>query len=205
MNDVVWQQCVNAVTDQLVQELATWRGYSIEFCARLREQKLIGQHKGCWAIPVHNREGQVVSCQCRRADGAWFYDPPTPTELLVIGPSPMPDVIFLFESPWDSFAYIQVMGWPDNRNLVSAVCATRGAGNGRLVVDRFPANAEIFAFAQNDKPDKRGKVAGEVWLQGVAEHSKCPVLRVSIPLEHKDLNDWLKAGASRKDIETAIE
>ena len=37
-----WQACVEAFTDKHVQQLAKWRGYSIEFCRWLKENRISG-------------------------------------------------------------------------------------------------------------------------------------------------------------------
>ena len=37
-----WKACVAAFTEEHVEQLAQWRGYSIEFCAWLKETGLVG-------------------------------------------------------------------------------------------------------------------------------------------------------------------
>jgi hypothetical protein len=64
-----WPVCVEAFTDNWIQRLAKWRGYSIEFCSWLRDKGLVGLYNGCIAFPVHDGAGNVIGAHYRAKDG----------------------------------------------------------------------------------------------------------------------------------------
>jgi hypothetical protein len=64
-----WQACVDAFTSKHVDRLAEWRGYSIEFCSWLRQNRLVGLYDNCLAFPVHDSRGSVVAVHYRIKDG----------------------------------------------------------------------------------------------------------------------------------------
>jgi CHC2 zinc finger len=106
-----WQACVEAFTDKDVQRLAKWRGYSIEFCRWLKENRLVGLYNGCIAFPVHDRAGNVIAAHYRLKDGSWRYFPQgVAVRPLVIGELASDDTVHVFESYWDAFAFMDVSG-----------------------------------------------------------------------------------------------
>jgi hypothetical protein len=48
-----WQKCLDAFTDNQVEHVAKWRGFSPEFLRELRDAKLIGIFNRLVAFPVH--------------------------------------------------------------------------------------------------------------------------------------------------------
>src|SRR5439155_6489727 len=120
-----WQACVEAFTEKHVQWLAEWRGYSIESCRCLKESRLVGLYDGCIAFPVHDPAGNVVAAHYRLKDGSWRYFPQGETvRPLVIGELTVGDTVYIFESQWDAFAFIDASG--ERHGII----VTRGASNG---------------------------------------------------------------------------
>jgi hypothetical protein len=187
-----WQKCVDAFTEEHQKHLADWRGYSLEFCSWLHEQRLVGLHDGCIAFPVHDRAGNVVAAHCRKKDGSWFYYPQgAKVRPLVIGESLPGDTVHIFESQWDAFAFMAVSG--ERHGII----VTRGASNGALVADVIPDRATVYVWPQNDAP-------GEKWAKDVCGNTKATVKRVRIPSSHKDANDWARTGATVAQLLAAM-
>jgi hypothetical protein len=65
---VDWDACVEAFTEKHVEWLAKCRGYSVEFCSWLKEDKLVGLYNGRIAFPVHDRAEDVVAVHYRLKD-----------------------------------------------------------------------------------------------------------------------------------------
>jgi hypothetical protein len=187
-----WRACVEAFTEKHVEQLAKWRGYSIEFCPWLKESGLVGLFNGCIAFPVYDRVGEIVAVHYRLKDGSWRYYPQgSNVRPLVIGELVPGDTVNAFESYWDAFAFMDVSG--ERHGII----ITRGASNGALVADVILQDAKVYLWAQNDAP-------GEKWAKDVCASAKVAVKRPKIPATHKDLNDWAKAGASDQDLLEAM-
>jgi hypothetical protein len=187
-----WQTCVDACTDKHLEQLAGWRGYSIECCSWLKQNRLIGLHNGRFALPVHNRAGRVVATHCRVKDGSWRYHPQgAKVRPLVIGELVPGDPVHVFESQWDGFDFI------DKSGERSGVIITRGASNGALAAGLIPESSTVYVWTQNDE-------AGEKWQKDLAANTKATVKRAKIPARQKDLNAWTQAGATADDLFTAM-
>lgn len=191
-----WARCVEALGDAEIESLAKWRSYSVEFVRWLKTQELIGLHEGMTAFPVHEF-GKVIGWHYRiKADGTWRVDGGCKMQPLVIG-DPTSGLAAVFESQWDGFALMDKLGWPEKQEPL-AIIVTRGASNGKLVRGLIESGSKVMAFVQNDTP-------AEKWLEDVSAHAgNSTVKRVVIPLPHKDLNDWTRAGASEANIRKAI-
>jgi len=190
-----WNECVRRVTQKDIKELASWRGYRLEFCDWLKQRRLIGLKDGLLSMPISMGEinaGRwqfelVTGIHQRRKDGSWrIYG--GAIEPLVIEGSSKPARQFVFESQWDAFAFLDVMGdQPDARLII-----TRGAGNGALVAP-FNLSLPTTIIMQNDEV-KSGRAPAESWaLKVEATLDKTPCKKLYPPKEHKDLNDWLIA------------
>jgi hypothetical protein len=189
---VDWGACVEAFKDKHVEQLANWRGYSIEFCRWLKENRLVGLYDGCIAFPVHDRAGNVVAAHYRLKDGSWRYYPQgAKVRPLVIGELVSGDPIHLFESYWDAFAFMDVSGER------SGIIITRGAANGGHVAGLIPQGATCFRWTQNDEPGSR-------WEKSVVANTKCAVRRVKIPTPFKDLNEWTQSNGTVDDLLAAM-
>src|SRR5262249_36117872 len=159
--------------------LAKLRGYSPEFCWWLREKNLLGILDGHFAFPVHDSD-KIVGAHVRLKNG-WRYTPTgTKTRPLVIGELHCGDTIHVFESQWDSFAFMDVSGER------SGIVITRGSGNGALVEGAIPQGCTLYAWSQNDS-------AGEDWQQKVcANVANCTIKVARTPDNYGDLNDWTR-------------
>src|SRR5262249_35443838 len=128
-----WCACVHAFTENHVERLAKWRGYSIEFCSWLKERDLIGLYSGCIGFPVHDGAGKVVAIHYRLADGTWRYYPQgAKVRPFVIGELAPGDTVHGFESPWDGFAFM------DGSGERHGIIITRGASNAALLARVLP-------------------------------------------------------------------
>jgi RecA-family ATPase len=101
------------------------------------------------------------------------------------------DTVYVFESQWDAFAFVDVSG--ERHGIV----ITRGASNGALVADVIPKNAKVYLWPQNDAP-------GEKWAKDICTSTKAQVMCVTIPSSHKDLNDWTRMSATCDDLLQAM-
>jgi hypothetical protein len=194
-----WGACVNALRDKDVEQIAKWRGYSVEFVKQLRDKGLIGIHDGLVAFPVHN-DGKIAGAHVRKKDGKWFYYPTgIKTAPLVFGALLRGMPVHVFESTWDGLDYMGKTGKRD------AIIITRGATNGKLVAGLIPPKSLVYAWKQNDELDKKtGKRPADEWLKDVTAHAKAKVLWVKTHKQFKDLNAWTllrtKAGATKEEL-----
>jgi len=183
-----WRKCVRDFGEQDQERFAEWRGYSDAFVAWLHGKALVGLYNGCIAFPVHDRNGNVIAAHVRAKDGSWRYVPKgTKTRPLVIGELD-PGAVHIFESQWDAFAFMGVNGER------SGIIITRGASNGALVAGLIPQGATAYLWPQNDAP-------GEKWAKDICAHVKnCTVKAATVPVLHKDVNDFTLAGATDRDL-----
>jgi AAA domain/Toprim-like len=188
-----WAGCVRAFGDNDLISFAGRRGYSITFCQWLRQQKLIGLHEGNIAFPVHDAKGYIVGAHVRPKDGRdWFYFPKgVKVRPLVIGELRPGDVIHVFESQFDAFAFMDLSGER------SGIVVTRGAQNGALATSVIPKDATVYLWPQND-------VSGEKLTKDICASAKTTVKACRVPPEHKDANEWLLAGPTAEDLREAI-
>jgi DNA replication protein DnaC len=187
-----WQECVDAFSAKHLEWLSDSRGYSGEFCAWLHKRGLVGLHDGCIAFPVHDAQGNVVAAHFRLKNGKWNYAPTgVKTCPLVIGELLPGDTVYVFESQWDAFAFMDASGIRDG------IIITRGASNGALVANLIPQAATIYVWPQNDAP-------GQKWAKDVCAHTKCAVKSAKTPSQFADLNDWTRGGATSDDLLQAM-
>jgi hypothetical protein len=191
---------VDAFTDKQIAHVAKWRGFPPEFVREKRDAKQIGIYDGCIAFPIHN-SGKIVGCHYREKGGKnWYYFPKgIKAAPLVLG-EPVPgEPVHVFESYWDADAFMAVSGERPG------IIVTRGSGNGPLVAGLIPASSTAYLWTQNDEPNpKTGKKAAEEWQATVCANTKAAVMRVRIPAPHKDLNDWVRAGATSAELLAAM-
>ncbi len=192
------------MSDDDCKRMAEERGFRVEFCYWMRAAKLVGLHKGEFAFPVHAPGGDVVGCHHRVSEGRWKFDPKgNPMSPLVIGNLATARTVLVFESQWDAFAFMERMEWDISGAKWDgyAIIITRGAGNGRRVRGLIPEAALVLVVMQNDPPEEDGSPgAADKWLAAVEKAVGRPMYLFQPPPEHKDLNDWTRAGASRADL-----
>jgi hypothetical protein len=184
-----WSACVEALTDEHLERLADWRGFSGEFCSWLKQNRLIGLYQNYVAFPVHDDAAAVVAIHYRLDDGSWRYFPVgAKVRPLVIGELVPGDVIHAFESQWDGCS---LMERSEER---SGIVISRGAGNGTLVAGLLPQDSTVYLWTQND-------AAGEKWQRDICANTTTKALlkRAKIPEPYKDLNDWTYKGKATSD------
>jgi len=187
-----WRTGIEAFSDKHIQQLAKWRGYSVEFCFWLKDNGLVGLYDGCISFPVHDPAGNVVAAHYRLKDGSWRYHPQGAKVCpLVIGQLVPGDPVHIFESQWDAFAFM------DKSGERGGIIITRGASNGALVADLTPRSSTVYVWTQNN-------AAGEKWQKDICGNTKATIKRARTPEHFKDLNDWTRAGATDKDLLDAI-
>src|SRR6266481_1425266 len=186
-----WQKCNAAFTEKHVEQLASWRKFSPEFVRELRDNGQIGIYNGLVAFPVSN-DNKVVGTHFRLKSGKWNYEPQGINSApLIFGELVPGERVQCFESTWDGLDYL------DKSGERCGVVITRGSGNTKFVTALIPRNCTLYLWTQNDKP-------GEDWQRKICESAKCLVKRVKIPVPHKDLNDWTRAGATTEDLVAAM-
>src|SRR5262249_40868381 len=169
---LAWSACVTAFTDEHVNRLAKWRGYSIEFCSWLKENELVGLYDGCVAFPIRDQCRSVVAAHYKPNSGEakWLrYPKGFNTRSILIGELLSGEPIHVFESQWDAFAFM------DKSGERSGIIITLGSENGKLVAGLIAAGSTVYAWKQNDEL-KNGKRAGDEWMKDVAVHANAKIL-----------------------------
>jgi Protein of unknown function (DUF3987) len=192
-----WDRCVADLTDEIIASVAKWRGFAPEFLQELKRENLIGLHETLIAFPVKNN-GAIVGTHRRLRNGNWLYTKAIKAAPLVFGELTPGEPMQVFESTWDGLDYMDKSG---ERN---GVIITRGSGNGKLA-KVIPANCTVYLWPQNDPVDPKHPdkdTPALTWEKDVRRNinPSCTLKRVKIPAQHKDLNDWTKAGATADDL-----
>jgi P4 family phage/plasmid primase-like protien len=205
--DFNWGKCVEAITEDQLQELADWRGYRIEFCRWLRDHGHIGSYQGHFAFPVGEPHGAVTRSHYLddRDNKRWKFEPGGPAHPLIIGEIDSASVIHVFESTWDGLAFYDRMGlWEGEDQPPVAGVITRGSSHYAKIRGLVHDRSRVFVWPQNDEPKSNGKIPSEEWVAGIRINIGCAFYRVNTPIKYPDLNDWTRAGASPADLEEAI-
>ena len=198
-NRINWAEATNAFQPAHRSKLAEWRGLSNEFVDWLHEENLLGIVQGQLAFPVQHNPRTTPNGS---ADGAHLFHREKGWRILGGKSSPWwigdhEEHVFVFESQWDAFAFMDKVKWATTIAAVSSILITRGAQGAKKINGLIPAKSKVYLFTQNDE-------AAEKWQDDItAMHSRCHI--VATPDEHKDLNDWVKAGATGKEIVEAME
>ena len=204
-----WCSCVSAFTDADAANLAEWRGYSLSFVRWLKGNALVGKYGEHIAFPVHGKCGAATGAHYRLPkDGTWRFEPKGSTvRPLIIGDLKSALWVHVFESQWDALAVCDRVDLHTIEGYAAIV--TRGAENGALLSGLVRQDAKVYAWAQNDPEEKRnprtGKTPAEKWLATIVKNAGVPVRVVKTPTEHKDVNDWTRAGASADDLVASID
>jgi putative DNA primase/helicase len=175
------------LTPSDIQELASWRKLSMEFCVWANAARVIGRYDSFWAFPVYH-QGVIVSAHMRQDKNRWVYRPRLKdigVELspLVIGDPASAEKVFSAESQWDLFSLLDKLGIQHGEAI--AGIATRGAQNGSLV-GSVEIKAELYLVPQNDD-------AGRTWLEHAAGVARCNLRILAVPSVYHDVDDWLRA------------
>ncbi|MBK1883648.1 AAA family ATPase [Luteolibacter pohnpeiensis] len=190
-----WKSKVEAFTDEHAAKLAEWRGFSREFVDWLKREQLIGVHNGSFAIPVAGPDGEVNRCHYRLPKGWAYFPKEGDSTALVVGDPLHAAHTLIFESQWDAFSVLDLLGHHFDPAPFAAII-TRGA-NSNTDVSKLPI-PNLIAVPQNDPDEKRSKTTGrtpaEEWLHKITENknSDTEFAVAQIPKDHKDANDWIR-------------
>jgi hypothetical protein len=181
-----------------VTDLSVFRGYTTEHSKFLIDLGLVGlTSRGDWATPVYDGDNSLVSEHIRRKEGGWVYSVKgAPVHPLVVGDLSKAKIVYAIESEWDLFASMQLTEW-DPTKPIAFIC-TRGAYNARLIKGKFTDQATVIGCPQNDEP-------GKTWSDSIVEFANHDIRVLRTPQEYKDVNEWLKAGATGADFEKASQ
>lgn len=195
---VDWAGCLAAFDDAAASGLCEWRGFSREFVDWLHAQEMIGMFRGRYALPVHDKKGNVVRVHYR-LDKGWSYHPSGGSDsgALVIGNPVHACHTLAFESQWDAFAVLDRLGAhePENAGIYAAYI-TRGATSNTDISGI--AAPHLIACPQNDPKEKASKVTGrtpaEEWLEKIqkSRHRMSEFTVFATPAKFKDANDWIR-------------
>jgi P4 family phage/plasmid primase-like protien len=202
-----WTKCVEAITEDQLQELAAWRGYSIESCHWLRDHGHIGSHDGHFAFPVGEPHGALTGCHylADQDNKIWKFSPGGPAHPLIIGDIDSAIVVHVFESTWDGLAlYDRMSLWETEDQSLTAIIITRGATNTAKIRGLVHDRSRVFVWPQNDEQKSNGKIPSEEWFTGIRANIGCAFQRVNTPSNYSDLNDWTRDGATPADLDEAI-
>jgi hypothetical protein len=209
--DIAWAKC-NKLTPTREQEIASWRGISPQFVRWLEAHELIRTYGATgdarWVFPIH-LDGKVAGTHSRPIIWSgpdrcpWTVFPTKKhngpgIQPLIIGTPAGARVAHLSESTWDALALCDKLSVHETDGFV--VLCTRGATNARLVSMLPESVQEIYLWPQNDD-------AGQKWAEDVISHLPKQAIGkiVRTPVEHADLNDWTRAGATADDLVGAIK
>lgn len=197
-----WNACVEAFTDEKIDKLCEWRGYSRKFVEQLVEHKMVGICETRLAFPIYT--GTKVTGTHQKTNSGWITRGPCDRPW-VIGDHM--EHVFLFESQWDAFALMDAVSWFTNTGVraVSSILITRGASKGKSVQNMIPPKSRVTVWMQNDQPDLKGNIPAEKWLSDVTSVVTAPIYVARPPAEFKDLNDWSRGGAFTAEIVDACE
>jgi hypothetical protein len=189
-----WRACVLAFNDELTEQIAEERGFSLAFVKELRDAAMIGSVKGLVAFPVHHGN-KIVGAHYRLADRrTWNYVPKGISAApLVFGE--IAGRVHIFESTWDGLAFMDKSGERDG------IIIARGSSNAKLVASMLLRQAIGYVWPQNDEPNEK-------FIRDLVDNAMCPLKRVTIPVAHLgskfDLNDWTRDGATVDDLIHAV-
>jgi hypothetical protein len=202
-----WQRCLADWTQTDSDKLSKLRGYSQEFVRWLHDvNRGVGIQYGRLVFPVIAPDGALSGLH-RYIDEERVlkFSKGTKVHPMVFGDQTGPITeVHVHESRWDCYALASATGW----HLQAGVrfVSTLGAGNGRLVKGQIPSGARVYCWEQHDPPGQNGKIPNLDWFRGVAANAGCQILKVEIPPEHKDLNDWVRAAfVTELDLDSARE
>ncbi len=194
---VDWKKCVEDFTDEDKANLAKWRGYRPEFVDLMVEHQMVGRCDGNLSFPIY-AAGRVTGTHQKIKGGSWITRGGTDKPWIIGGDHF--ETVLIFESQWDAFAFMDATRWLEmNMASISSIVITRGANKAKGVKNMFPIKGSIIAWMQNDPESDDGSSPAKSWLNDLVKtigsvHACWP------PKEHKDLNDWLRAGAVSAEI-----
>jgi putative DNA primase/helicase len=188
-----WPKCLTDWSQSDAAKLVNLRGFSPEFVTWLHDEAhSVGIQYGRIVFPVIGPGGVVVGVH-RYIDEEHTlkFSKGCKVHPLVFGDMGPITELHVHESRWDCYAEASASAW----YLKSGVrfLSTLGAGNGKLIKGQVPLGTKVYCWEQHDSPGNNGKIPNEDWFKGLVANAGCEILRVKIPAQYKDLNDWIRA------------
>ena len=179
-------QCSQDITDAQVAELASM----LHVDALALRELGIGHNGRNWTFPMYAADGSVCGIRTRSQDGKKLAV--TGSKLGVIRRSKPDDGLLLVcEGESDTAAAI---------TLGQDAIGGPGAGQCVAVAAAYARNREVVIVADNDEAGE----AGATKLLAAVTGSARSLRLLRPPRQHKDLRAWLVAGATKVDLEEAI-
>jgi hypothetical protein len=198
-----WPRCLADWTSADADKLIRLRGYSREFVDDLHRLGQVGTQFGMIVFPVWSPGGVLTGLhRYHEKERKLKFSKGTKVALLVLGDLLDVTEVHIHESRWDLYAHASVSGsykQPGIRFL-----STCGAGNAKLLKGQIPAGTRVYIWKQHDLPKNGNRPANDVWAEEVTRIVGREVFKVEIPPQHKDINDWTRAGAAKSDINAAV-
>ena len=172
-------------------DLATILGVSSHSLHRLG----IGwsERRQAFAFPMRNAEGVLTGIRLRRLDGTKYAVPGSRDGLFLPDDLRQPSQLLVAEGPTDTAALLglgfDVVGRP----------SCTGGTRPLVALIRRHRPQEVVVVADRDEPGQRG---AHTLSERLALYA--PRVRILTPPAAKDVRAWVNTGATRRDIETAI-
>jgi hypothetical protein len=172
------------------EELASKLGVSKESLTRLR----VGWNGWAWTFPMCDARGATIGIRLRRPDGAKLAAKGSRQGVFVPSAVDASGRLLVVEGPSDTAAAL---------DLGFAAIGRPSCNGGADLIRSFVTHArctDVVVFADGDGPGRKGAATLAKQL--------APFTRVRVtepPNAHKDLREWLRAGARTADVERVIE
>lgn len=203
-----WNKCRAGWDNEYAERLVALRGYSRQFVDWLYFKEMVGVYRSCIAFPIWRPDGTLSGIHYydeTKAKKKLRFSKGTNVYPLVFGDTsgPITD-LYVHEGEWDAYAQADRSGLYLQKGV--RFLATRGAWNAEKIKDQVPKDCRIFLWTQNDQPDKDGRISNDEWVANIGKNTgTADIYIVKIPLEYKDVNDWARAGASKEDLQKALQ
>lgn len=157
-----------------------------------------------WAFPMHDDRRQVVGVRLRREDGHKFALDGSASGLMIPRGLDSKSPLLLVEGPTDTAAALtlgyQAIGRPSNTGGAHLLCDLLEVGRRRDVIIVSDNDGLKRVGNQLIDPGRYGarRLAGRIL-------GLCRSVRIISPAPHKDLRDWLRAGATAIAVKMRID
>lgn len=182
----------SATTPTMRAEYAASLGVSVESLDRL--EAVYAADRGVWAFPMHDARRQVIGVRFRAADARKFALSGSQSGAFIPRGLDSRSSLLICEGPTDTAAVMSLgfaaIGRPSNTGAVGIISDMLAAGRRR----------DVVIVADADGPGRYGASSLADRIVGL-----CKFVRIISTEPHKDVRDWVKAGARPIDICQRIE
>lgn len=209
-----WEAAVASVTEDNLQELAEFRGFTLEQCRRIKEAKLIGRHKDHWVFPIYNTKGAVIAVDMLMAHPHF-----NPGEKQKWSPEPKgadrqkswfrigsfgsdTAVVVITESRWDALSIFNEF----EGDLGGGVILATSLGVSQVAAPIPKSHLEtVLIFRQSDEPSQKWTHRVAARVLSVQADVRLQIVEPVVELEEgelkafKDYNELLRQGFSIGD------